>query len=139
MSPCVLRVQKICKIRFFDEFLQKLSRKMLRSPPRRDAQWKDRGAPGDASSDDEEESSRVYFWKQHSHTLGTRNRLFFVQIRSAEIGHGGSMTYYFLTDLNSLHLGKLIVRLFVVQIRTAEIEHRGSMRDYLRFRLNRLC
>ena len=33
MSPCVQRVRKICKIKFFDEF----SRKLSRSPPRQDA------------------------------------------------------------------------------------------------------
>ena len=32
MSPCVRRVRKICKIRFFDEFSRKLSRKLSRSP-----------------------------------------------------------------------------------------------------------
>ena len=37
MSPCVRRVRKICKIRFFDEFSRKLSRKLSRSPPRRGA------------------------------------------------------------------------------------------------------
>ena len=42
MSPCVRRVRKICKIRFFDEF----SRKLSRSPPRRDARSvKMRGGP----------------------------------------------------------------------------------------------